>query len=360
MTVVAVTGMHRGDPPQPGAAVASSLRRRFSDLRIVGLCYDPLESALYSHDGSQPDAAYLMPYPGSGPEAVLDRFDEILGREEISFVIPCLDSELANFIALRPKLRRRGVECVLPTRRVLEMRSKANLQAFCRRLGIATPRTESANDAASLAAYADAIGYPVLVKGQLYDACFANSRKEVYEAFDEIVRVWGGPILVQEWMVGEEYDIVGLGDGKGGVTGSCSIRKMMRTSAGKGFAGVVVADPELDDLMHRIIKALRWNGPFELEFLKAPKKPHALFEMNPRFPAWVEFPAQIGCNLPARLLEVLLHMEPQPLRACMPGQMFVRHTVDLATDISAIAEIAMTGERRNAAKGSRPRLEVIK
>jgi carbamoyl-phosphate synthase large subunit len=135
---------------------------------------------------------------------------------------------------------------------------------------------------------------------------------------------------------------------------------MLRTSAGKGFAGVVVADPDLDDRVNRIIKTLRWNGPFELEFLKAPGKPHALFEMNPRFPAWVEFPAQIGCNLPARLLEEMLHMRPAPLRVCPPGQMFVRHSVDVALDIGDIAQITITGERQVVAEGARPQLKVIK
>jgi carbamoyl-phosphate synthase large subunit len=360
MTVVAVTGLHRGDPPQPGAAVVASLRRRFSDLRVIGLCYDPLESSLYCHDSSRPDAAYLLPYPGSGSVAVLERLDEILKHENISFLIPCLDSEIANFTALRSRLRARGIDCILPTAKSLTARSKENLQALCRRIGIATPRTEAANDPASLAAYADEIGYPVIVKGHFYEARFVNSRDELYDAFDKIFRVWGGPILVQEWMVGEEYDIVGLGDGKGSVISACSIRKMLRTSAGKGFAGVVVADPELDDRVHCIIKALRWNGPFELEFLKVPGKPHALFEMNPRFPAWVEFPAQIGCNLPARLLEEMLHLRPAPLRTCPPGQMFVRHSVDIALDIGDVAQITITGEREAITESMRPQLKVIK
>ncbi len=46
--VVAVT-LHRGDSPQPVAAVITSLRRRYPELRIVGLSYDPMESSIYSH-----------------------------------------------------------------------------------------------------------------------------------------------------------------------------------------------------------------------------------------------------------------------------------------------------------------------
>ena len=56
--VVAVTGLHRGDSPQPGAAVITSLRRRYPELRIVGLSYDPMESSIYSHRSDRLDAAF--------------------------------------------------------------------------------------------------------------------------------------------------------------------------------------------------------------------------------------------------------------------------------------------------------------
>lgn len=345
MINVAITGLHRGNNPQPGAAVAAGLRRRFPDLRIVGLSYDPLESGLYCHDGGRPDVAYLMPFPGAGAKATLDRLDEILQTEPIDYLIPCLDSELDNYIQLQPELKSRGIGCLLPSQQALDDRAKSNLDAFCGQLEVPTPRTLMANNPDTLAALALQLGYPVYVKGRFYEAHLATTPKELYEAFASIASVWGTPVLVQEMVVGEEYDILGLGDGEGGLLASCSIRKMLRTSAGKGFAGVVVADPDLDELVARVIGALRWAGPFELEFIKVPGKPHALFEMNPRFPAWVDFPSQIGCNMPARLLEQLIGLDATPLQTCTPGQMFIRHSIDLVADIAEVAEMTITGRR---------------
>jgi carbamoyl-phosphate synthase large subunit len=43
---------------------------------------------------------------------------------------------------------------------------------------------------------------------------------------------------------------------------------MLRTSNGKGFGGMVVRDPQLDAITQSLIAELRWNGPFELEFVK--------------------------------------------------------------------------------------------
>ena len=344
---VAVTGLHRGDSPQPGAAVLASLRRRFPGLRGIGLLYDPMESSLFSHGQDRLDAAYLVPYPRTGADELLKRLHAIFERERIDCIIPCLDSELPNFIALQAELTRKGVRCMLPSALSFERRDKSRLFGLCQRLEIPAPITRSARDAATLERLAAKIGYPLYVKGKYYEAHLANTAAELHVAAEELLRVWGPPVLVQQPIYGEEYDVVGLGDGKGAVIGSCTIRKMLRTSAGKGFAGVVVADSRIDELVRRIVSSLRWKGPFELEFVKATGKPHALFEMNPRFPAWVDFPSQLACNLPVRLLENMLDLATTPLCDCKPGQMFIRHSIDLAGDIADLAQIASAGERAN-------------
>jgi len=345
LPVIAVTGLHRGENPQPGPAVAASLRRRFSDLRIIGLSYDPMESGHYAAGLDRIDAAYLVPYPRVGHAELLERLDVIARKDPFDIVIPCLDSELPNYLKLRRDLAKRGIACVLPDEEALKRRSKESLAALCSRIGVPTPATFASSNCDDLLGFAASIGYPAYVKGRFYDARLVHSPHELRAAFDDLLATWGGPVLVQEVTVGEEYDVVGLGDGKGAIIGSCSIRKMLRTKTGKGFGGVVVADPSLDKLVHKVIRALKWNGPFELEFVKSPRRPHQLFEMNPRFPAWVDFPSQIGCNLPARMVERLLSLKPGPLGDCVPGQMFVRHCVDIVGNISDLAQMASLGER---------------
>lgn len=345
MKTVAVTGLHRGENPQPGAAVIASLRRRFPALRVVGLSYDPMESSLYGQGPDHPDAAYLIPFPAAGEKALLERLDTICEKESIGYVIPCLDSEIENYTKLMPQLRKRGIDCILPTPKSFAASSKAGLYDFCQRIGVPAPVTRMASDPWAVAQHAAAIGYPVYVKGRLYNAHLVKSPAELVSAYEDIVQVWGWPIMVQQVIAGEEYDVTGVGDGKGNILQSCSIRKLLRTSHGKGFGGIVVEDPDMTLLAQKIIKALRWNGPFELEFLKAPGAPHTLMEINPRFPAWIDFPSQIGCNLPALLLERLLGQAPQPQREPTAGQMFVRHSVDLAGDFANFAEMSTRGEQ---------------
>jgi carbamoyl-phosphate synthase large subunit len=344
LPVVAVSGLHRGENPQPGSAVIASMRRRFPDLRVIGLSYDPMESGQYSQANDRVDAAYLVPYPKVGAEALLERLDAISKKDPFDVVVPCLDSELPNYIALWAELKKRGIACVLPSEQAFLRRGKESLPALCQRLKVPTPLTLASSNAAELAYFVEQIGYPAYIKGRFYEAHLVHSPAELYSAFSELMSAWGGPVLAQEISVGEEYNVVGLGDGRGAITGSCSIRKMLRTKSGKGFAGVVIADPALDELAAKVIRALRWDGPFELEFVKAPGRSHQLFEMNPRFPAWVDFPSQIGCNLPARMLERLLGLKSAPPHRGAPGQMFIRHCIDIVGNIADLAQLASTGE----------------
>ena len=342
---VAVTGLHRGENPQPGAAVIASLRRRFPSLRLIGLSYDPMESSLYGQGLDHPDAAYLIPFPGAGAAALQERLDAIRQKEDIGFIIPCLDSELENFSSIAPKLQEWGIGCILPSPTSFEASSKAGLYDFCQRIGVPSPVTKVAKNPWEVEQCAAEIGYPVYVKGRLYNAHLAKSRADLALAYEDIVNIWGWPLIVQEAVAGEEYDVTGVGDGRGRIVKSCTIRKLLRTAHGKGYGGIVVENSEIDELSQRIIHGLRWNGPFELEFLKAAGKPYALMEINPRFPAWIDFPSQIGCNLPALLVDRLLGQAPAHLKTPVAGQMFVRHCVDLTGDFADFADMASRGER---------------
>jgi carbamoyl-phosphate synthase large subunit len=346
--VIAVSGLHRGDNPQPGPAVIRSVRRVYGSATVLGLSYDPLESGLFSTDLDRVDAAFSLPLPAMGANALLDRLEQIRQTNAIDLIVPCLDAEIPNYFALLKELRRRGIEIVLPTSAAFERRSKEKLATLGLEAGVAVPRTLMAPDLAAAYRAGEQIGYPLFMKGRLYEALKLTSPAEIANAFHYLTSVWGGPVMVQEPIVGEEYDVTGLGDGTGDLAGSCSIRKMMLTKTGKAYAGIVISDPTLDVLVGRIVKALSWNGPFEIEFVRGPRG-YVLIEMNPRFPAWIDFPSQIGCNLPAALVQRAIGGAGGAPGRCEAGRMFVRHAVDLVGDIAELAELSVTGARnRNA------------
>jgi hypothetical protein len=68
-----------------------------------------------------------------------------------------------------------------------------------------------------------------------------------------MLAAWGGPVLIQALVEGgDEYDVVGLGDGKGGIIGMCQIRKTIITPAGKAFGGIVCRAAQLVEMRKRL------------------------------------------------------------------------------------------------------------
>ncbi len=88
---VAITGINaRADNPGPGCAVARSIKesRRFRG-RLIGLGYDVLDAGLYNREIFE--SGYLIPYPASGEQALLERIQEVHAVEPIDAIIPSLD-----------------------------------------------------------------------------------------------------------------------------------------------------------------------------------------------------------------------------------------------------------------------------
>jgi len=342
LPVVAVTGLNRGENPQPGYAVVRSLRRAYPGMTILGLIYDAMESGIFAEDG--PDCSYTIPYPTAGTPALLERLDFILKRHPINILIPSLDAEIEPMIRLESQLASRGIRTLLPSLEAFRARAKPSLGKLCDSCECKTPRSETAIDVEEAAAAAEEIGYPVMVKGQFYDAHCAKNETELAKAFHEISQMWGVPVLVQECIAGGEFNVLGIGDGRGGVTGLCCVRKMILSSKGKGLAAVALHEPRLEEITRRIVKHLNWRGPFELELIHddATDVFHVI-EMNPRFPAWVDFPSSFGMNFPAQVVSLLTKGTVDPMPVVPAGRFFLRHQTELFGSMDDIAQLMTEG-----------------
>jgi len=340
--IVAITGMNRGENPQPGYAVAGSLRRKYPDMKIVGLIYDAMESGIFATDG--PDWAYTIPYPTAGAKALLDRLDFVKQRHDFSILIPTLDTEMELMIRLQSELDSRGIQCFLPTLESFQNRAKSQLPKLCEACGCQTPLTKLTRDLKEAKDAADAIEYPVIVKGQFYDAKKVQNESELTRAFQETIHDWGTPVLVQESISGAEMNVLGVGDGLGGVTGLCSIRKTILSSKGKGISAIIVQDPHLESITNRIIAKLSWRGPFELEFIHDElSDSYKLIEMNPRFPAWVDFPSALGLNFPAQIISLLTQGHSEPMKQLSPGWFYLRHQIETIGSLSQLSQLMTEG-----------------
>lgn len=323
---VAITGMNSlPENPAAGISVATCLREAFGDrVRIVGLGYDAFDAGLYLNDYC--DAAYLIPYPRFGTEALLLRLSEIQIMEKINALIPCLDVELLGMIGIEDKLLTQGIHTFLPRTHQLARCYKDRLPELARIVNVSYPETRPLYSAQFFnTCMLEGWTFPMVIKGPFCDAKTVFTAEAGIHAYHEIVTDWGVPILVQRFIHGEEYNLTAIGDGAGNMIGEVIMKKVALTSKNKACVGVTTYDEVLVDIARKIVEELQWRGPFELEVMFDGNGVYHLIEINPRFPAWIALSQKIGRNLPARLLEMILGLKTSPLNEPGVGSYFIRY-----------------------------------
>ena len=341
---VAISGMNaRPDNPGPGLAVSRCLAEteEFGG-KIVGLSYDALDPGLYLKKYC--DTGYLLPYPSAGDDAFLERLAEIHEKEHIDIFIPCLDAELPSIIRLNSVINAMGIKTFLPTAEQFRLRNKDKLVELSGLAGINCPRIEAiTNTKFFYECQHDNWSFPLVVKGLFYDAKIVHNPEEASIAFKSIAAEWGFPVLVQEFVKGEEYNLTALGDGRGNMIGAVMMKKMALTDKGKAWAGITVLDSKLYETSRQLIKALNWQGPLEVEVLKDTKGNYNLLEINPRFPAWIYLSHGVNRNLPAALVKLAMNEEPQEYKELEPGIMFIRYAEEVIVPISKFESLIVNG-----------------
>ncbi len=345
---VAVTGLNATDNPAPGVPVIRALRAAQPNIHIVGLAYDALDPGNFM--AGIADDVYLMPYPSQGAEVVFQRLLAIQQDTPIDVLIPTLDSELSAYLKLQDRLAEIGIEMCLPGEDKLKLRAKDSLQKMGDSLDIRVPDNVVLTEPGQIATLDQKVDFPVMVKGQFYDAAIAYSLADVHAHFERLRARWGVPIIVQQFVGGEEFDVVCLGDGEGGLVGSVAMRKMQLTDKGKAWGGVTVRDPQLEAFVVDTMAKLKWRGPCELEVMKGHDDGELyLIEINPRFPAWCYLTVGCGRNLPWAVVQLALGFDVPTMPPAPPGVMFLRHSFDQICTMADYAALTTVGELHRAA-----------
>jgi carbamoyl-phosphate synthase large subunit len=340
--VIAVTGLNAIDSPGPGVAVIRALRDGLPDVRIIGLAYETLEPGIYLHDIV--DKTYQIPYPSAGSDALVARLQYIHQKEKLHLIIPNFDAELYNFIKLGPALKAMGIQTFLPTQEQFDARDKINLYQFGLKYGMMVPMDRIIYSAGELYGCAEAMGYPLVVKGKFYDAIIAHTLEEAQKAFYKLSAKWGLPIIVQQFITGTEINIAVLGDGKGNAVSIIPMRKLYITDKGKAWAGITLEDETLIELAKTFVNATNWKGGCELEIMRTATGVPYIMEINPRFPAWIYLTAGAGQNQPAALARLAMGEAVQPYTNYEVGKIFIRYAWDHITDVSEFQQISGFGE----------------
>lgn len=320
---IAITGLNATNNPAPGLCISRCIRKaRIPNLRTIGLTYDILSTGAY--ESSSFDEVYIVPYPAEGETPLLSRLIEINKITKLDVIIPSLDSEVTLYSALKTRLRNMGIHMLIPDLTKVQNRSKQSLANFCKKNDFNTPRTKIVYEFNDIQ-FDKTLGYPAFLKGSFTDAQKVNSIEEASIFFDKFVKEWGLPLIWQQFISGEEYDVAALADEQSNVVGKVAMKKIALTEKGKGCAGITIGDKNILALTDKLVKALDWIGPMELEFIKEDSSGKLyLLEINSRFPAWTNLAVAAGQNLPLAAVKLVLGKKVTPFRSYKLGTIFVR------------------------------------
>jgi carbamoyl-phosphate synthase large subunit len=341
---IAVTGLNATDNPGPGVPLIRSLKEAENlSPKLLGFIYDTLEPGIYMENMA--DKCYLIPYPSSGLSNLFDRILQINEKENIDLIIPCLDSELYGFVKLQDKLSDVGIKTFLPTVEQLNIRGKDKLYNFCEQNGIKMPKNILVHSVQELYSLPSDFEYPIVVKGIFYEAYIANNSEEALTAFNKLRHKWGYPIIIQQYLRGDEFNVAALGDGNGNTIGAVAMRKLYITDKGKGWAGTTIYEDTLLQTTYKVIEKTKWRSGLELEFIRrSDTGEYYLLEINPRFPAWIYLTVAAGQNLPAAFVKLAMGESVEPYKDYKIGTIFVRSSWDLITDMKQFEQISTFGE----------------
>ena len=232
----------------------------------------------------------------------------------------------------------------MPSVEQLEARDKINLFSFGKKFGFEVPEDRVIYLVDKIESIAKEFDFPIVVKGKYYEATVAYTLEQAEKAFHKLNAKWGLPIIIQQFILGDEINVAALGDGNGNMISAIPMRKLYITDKGKAWAGITLQDDSLIQMAQRFISAIKWKGGFELEIMRTNKGVPYIMEVNPRFPAWIYLTAAAGQNQPAALVKMAMGEKVSPFTTYEVGKIFIRYSWDLITNIEQFQQISAFGE----------------
>lgn len=273
--------------------------------RIIGTSNTPWTPAFLACD-----QCFLLP-SYSDEDAYGAALLDLCERERIDALLSFMDQDVVVLSGLRHELQQRGTVPVLPPNDLAVLcLDKWLAYEFFQAHALETASTfrdyESALDAVS----ACTIDFPLMVKPR-----FGFGRANTFLAHNEreldVLFHYQKDMLIQERLVGEEYDLDLLCDFDGNALAIVPWRKYS-SRLGETEQAITVDSPPLLDFGLALVKALGHHiGPMDVDLFVTGDSIQIL-EMNPRFGGGYPVSHLAGADFPALILRLLRGESVEP------------------------------------------------
>jgi predicted ATP-grasp superfamily ATP-dependent carboligase len=265
-----------------------------------------------------------LPHPSQGLDAFAESLLRHLERHEYDVLLPMCDYTTIASSLHREALEARVCVPVPDYETLMVSRDKLETLTIAREIGIEVPETYCIRERSDLEALAGAIDYPCVFKLRRGVAGaglrFPDSSQALMRCYDslpaasDMVLDYASPII-QEYIPGEVHDVCLLfKDGEPRAALTQRRIRMYPSSGGVGILNETTDEPELMDRAVRLLRALGWHGPAQVEFkIDSRDGLPKLMEVNGRYWGTLDLAIRAGIDFPLMACRMAIDGDVEPV-----------------------------------------------
>jgi predicted ATP-grasp superfamily ATP-dependent carboligase len=318
------------------------------------------ESGTYAERSRATAGTVTVPDPSIDSEGFVCQLAAAARRLSIAAVLPSMEAHLLVLSEHRADFA--GIALGIPSRETIERATdKALLDELAANSGLRTPPTMrvARDDDGKLGAF----GFPAVVKplrsrvlnpeGNASEFPTRHVTSEQDKGVSEALAAGEG--LVQQYIPGELVSIAGV-SWEGQLlcaVHQISIRIWPAFVGGSAYAETIPPNLKLEQGVSRLLQAIGWSGPYQVQFIRDRHGEHHLIDLNPRIYGTLALAVAAGANLPGIWVDLLLGRQPD-IGGYRSGVRYRQEEKDLRALARSLA-MNGCGERWRALQGFVPR-----
>src|SRR3989338_4074379 len=299
-----VTDLKIIDSPQAGIGAARCLKE--SGLTIIGVDDTPfvtLNKDLFNEVFCWEEIRTL------NLDSLVSKISKIKENYGLDYIFPCYDETIILFSFIKDRLDYLKIKFISPPKETIKAIQKINLPNIItgKLNNFVTPEIKIASSVEEAIDFTKKIGYPVVCKGLVKGSYICENEEDLIYNVKKLSILWnGGTIncIIQKCINDEKKEycncIVGIKNNK--IVAYVEMKKFGIDQNGATWFGKIEKTKEILPFAEYLVNSLPFEDSIiEIETIKVGDIFY-VYEINPRSPAWIYAPCQMGLNIPELII----------------------------------------------------------